>query len=150
MNSGANMRTIALKFGGSSLADAAQFRKVASIIRSHEGRLFVVASAPGKRSKDDTKVTDMLYSCYDAAYTKGDFSSVLDAISQRFASIASELGVAFDLKSEFSVISSHLSGSPERDYMASRGEYLNSKLLAAYLGYDFIDPAVPWFPEKPH
>lgn len=141
MNLGANMRTIALKFGGSSLADAAQFRKVASIIRSHEGRLFVVASAPGKRSKDDTKVTDMLYSCYDAASSKGDFSSVLDAISQRFASIASELGVAFDLKSEFSVISSHLSGSPERDYMASRGEYLNSKLLAAYLGYDFIDPA---------
>lgn len=141
MNLGANMRTIALKFGGSSLADAVQFRKVASIIRSHEGRLFVVASAPGKRSKDDTKVTDMLYSCYDAASSNGDFSSVLDAISQRFASIASELGVSFDLQSEFNVISSHLSGSPERDYMASRGEYLNSKLLAAYLGYDFIDPA---------
>ena len=135
------MRTTALKFGGSSLADAAQFQKVASIIRSHEGRLYVVASAPGKRSKDDTKVTDMLYSCHDAAASGGDFSGILDAIRLRFESIASVLGVSFDLQSEFSVISSHLSGSPERDYMASRGEYLNSKLLAAYLGYDFIDPA---------
>ena len=135
------MKTIAMKFGGSSLADANQFKKVASIIKSHEGRLYVVASAPGKRSKDDTKVTDMLYACYDKASQKADFSSSLDAIKERFSSIASELGISFDLDSEFSVIAKHLSTGPERDYMASRGEYLNSKLLASYLGYDFIDPA---------
>ena len=134
------MKTIAMKFGGSSLADASQFKKVASIIKSHEGKLYVVASAPGKRSKDDTKVTDMLYACYDSASQKADFSASLDAIKARFSEIIVNLGITFDLDSEFSVIAKHLYSSPERDYMASRGEYLNSKILATYLGYDFIDP----------
>lgn len=135
------MGTIALKFGGSSLADAAQFVKVANIIKSHEGRVFVVASAPGKRFKEDTKVTDMLYACYDLATARQDFSTQLDAIRERFLSIASELGVSFDFESEFALIASHLGSEPQKDYMASRGEYLNSKLLAAYLGFDFVDPA---------
>ncbi len=135
------MKTIAMKFGGSSLADASQFKKVASIIKSHEGKLYVVASAPGKRCKDDTKVTDMLYACYDSASQKADFSSSLDAIKARFSEIIVNLGITFDLDSEFSVIAKHLSDTPQRDYMASRGEYLNSKILATYLGYDFIDPA---------
>ena len=135
------MKTTVLKFGGSSLADSSQFRKVADIIRSHEGTHFVVASAPGKRSKDDTKVTDMLYSCYNLATSGNDFVAQLNAIKARFSSIASDLGVSFDVDSEFNVICSHLEGTPEKDYMASRGEYLNSKLLASYLGYDFIDPA---------
>ncbi|MBO4393769.1 MAG: aspartate kinase [Spirochaetales bacterium] len=135
------MRITALKFGGSSLADAAQFEKVASIIKSHVGKVFVVASAPGKRSKEDTKVTDMLYSCYDSASSGEDFKNALDAIRQRFQSIVDGLGLAFDLDSEFATIDRHLCSNPERDYMASRGEYLNSKILAAYLGYEFIDPA---------
>ena len=135
------MRITALKFGGSSLADAAQFEKVASIIKSHVGKVFVVASAPGKRSKEDTKVTDMLYSCYDSASSGEDFKNALDAIKQRFQSIVDGLGLAFDLDSEFATIDRHLCSNPERDYMASRGEYLNSKILAAYLGYEFIDPA---------
>ena len=135
------MKTTALKFGGSSLADAAQFRKVADIILSHEGRLFVVASAPGKRSKDDTKVTDMLYSCHDLAVSGHDFTSALDAIRKRFESIADALGINFDLESEFETIATHLARNPQKDYMASRGEYLNSKLLAAFLGFDFVDPA---------
>ena len=135
------MKTTALKFGGSSLASAAQFRKVADIILSHEGRLFVVASAPGKRSKDDTKVTDMLYNCHDLAVSGHDFSSSLDLIKARFSSIADDLGIAFDLESEFGTIAEHLGKNPQKDYMASRGEYLNSKLLAAFLGFDFMDPA---------
>ena len=135
------MKTTVLKFGGSSLADSSQFRKVADIIRSHEGTHYVAASAPGKRSKDDTKVTDMLYSCYNLATSGNDFVAQLNAIKARFSSIASDLGVSFDVDSEFNVICSHLEGTPEKDYMASRGEYLNSKLLASYLGYDFIDPA---------
>ena len=85
------MKTIAMKFGGSSLADASQFKKVASIIKSHEGKLYVVASAPGKRSKDDTKVTDMLYACYDSASQKADFSSSLDAIKARFSEIIAKI-----------------------------------------------------------
>ena len=135
------MKTIAMKFGGSSLADSSQFRKVSLIIRSREGRVFVVASAPGKRSRDDVKVTDMLYSCFDLASSGQDFSGVLDRISERFSSIASDLGVGMDLGVEFEVIRSHLEKGPQRDYMASRGEYLNSKLLAAHLGFDFVDPA---------
>ena len=135
------MKTTALKFGGSSLADASQFRKVADIILSHEGRLFVVASAPGKRTKDDIKVTDMLYSCFDLASAGSDFTEALAAIELRFRTIADELGIAFNLEEEFGIISDHLNKNPQRDYMASRGEYLNSKLLAAFLGFDFIDPA---------
>lgn len=135
------MKTTALKFGGSSLADSAQFRKVADIILSHEGRLFVVASAPGKRSKDDTKVTDMLYKCYDLATSGHDFAESLAAIEQRFRSIAEELNLKFNLEDEFLAIKEHLEKNPQKDYMASRGEYLNSKLLAAFLGFDFIDPA---------
>ena len=135
------MKTYALKFGGSSLADASQFRKAASIIRSRQGRVFVVASAPGKRSKEDTKVTDMLYACFDLAVAGKDYKGQLSAIRKRFEDIAAELDVAFDTEAEFAVIDSHLASGPGRDYMASRGEYLNSKLLAKYLGYDFIDPA---------
>jgi len=135
------MKTTTLKFGGSSLADASQFKKVASIIRSHEGRLYVVASAPGKRSKEDTKVTDMLYACHDAAQQGSDFMTWLKAVEKRFCDIAEELKITIDLKKEFDIIRKHLEKDPQKDYMASRGEYLNSKLLAAYLGYDFIDPA---------
>ncbi len=136
------MKKTALKFGGSSLANASQFRKVADIIKGHEGRLFVVASAPGKRSKEDTKVTDMLYSCYEAAAAKEDFEPTLEAIKRRFVDIAEELKIDIDLDKEFKIIAKHLANRPERDYMASRGEHLNSKLLAAYLGYDFVDPAL--------
>ena len=135
------MKTSALKFGGSSLADAAQFRKAASIVKAHEGRVFTVASAPGKRNKQDTKVTDMLYACYDLAVAGKDYSDQLIAIRKRFGDIAAELGVQFDAEGEFAIIDAHLASGPRRDYMASRGEYLNSKLLAQYLGYDFIDPA---------
>ncbi|MBQ6671827.1 MAG: aspartate kinase, partial [Spirochaetales bacterium] len=136
-----SFKTYALKFGGSSLADASQFRKVCSIIKAHQGRVFVVASAPGKRSKEDTKVTDMLYACHALAAEGKDYRDQLEAIKKRFSDIASDLGAAFDTEGEFAIIDEHLAKGPQRDYMASRGEYLNSKLLASYLGYDFIDPA---------
>ncbi|MBR5489986.1 MAG: aspartate kinase, partial [Oscillospiraceae bacterium] len=135
------MNTKVCKFGGSSLADANQFRKVADIINSDPLRRYVVASAPGKRSGADTKVTDMLYRCYDLAAAGEDFEEQLAAIEQRFASIMEELGITMPLKREISKIRSHLHGKLSRDYMASRGEYLNSKILAAYLGYEFYDAA---------
>ena len=135
------MRPITAKFGGSSLADAAQFRKVADIVRAESARRYVVASAPGRRSGADTKVTDLLYRCCDLAAAGQDFSPALAQIRERFAEIARELGVAFDLDSELDAIAARLRAVPERDYVASRGEYLNARLLAAYLGYGFLDAA---------
>ena len=127
------MNPIVVKFGGSSLATAAQFEKVAAIIREAPARRYVVASAPGKRFDGDTKVTDLLYRCYDAACTGQEFAPVLDEIRQRFADIIGALRLSANLEPDFAAIEAHLRQSPQRDYMASRGEYLNSKLLAAYL-----------------
>ena len=135
------MQRFVCKFGGSSLADAGQFKKVAGIIRSRSSRKYIVASAPGKRCPDDIKVTDMLYSCYYSAEQKQDHSLILSQIRERFESIINDLGISFDLDSEIALIDRHLAGTPNKDYMASRGEYLNSKILAAYLGFEFIDPA---------
>ena len=130
-----------VKFGGSSLADAKQFKKVHDIVKSDKDRMYVVPSAPGKRFSGDTKVTDMLYACYDIAAAGKDFTEQLGAIKERYEEIASALGLKVDLDSEFKSIADHLSGKPYVDFMASRGEYLNGKLLSAYLGYEFIDPA---------
>lgn len=133
------MRTIVAKFGGSSLASAVQIKKAADIIHADPARRYVVASAPGKCPEADKKVTDMLYRCYDLAESGADFTAALDEVRQRFADILSGLGLDFALDAEIEIIRAHLAGHPERDYMASRGEYLNSKILAAYLGYAFVD-----------
>ncbi len=135
------MRSIALKFGGSSLADAGQFRKTAAIIHKSQSRRYVVVSAPGKRNPGDTKVTDMLYACYNAAADGKDFEPILAQIEQRYADIIKDLELDFDLASEIDIIRQHLKGTPERDYMASRGEYLNAKVFATFIGYKFIDAA---------
>jgi len=135
------MKTIVSKFGGSSLADAAQFQKVAAILRSNPSRCYAVASAPGKRDSTDTKVTDLLYRCFDLAVVGNKFEPVLAQIRARFEEIVADLGISFDLDSEFSAIEQRLRSEPQRDYLASRGEYLNSKILAAYLGWDFCDAA---------
>lgn len=135
------MRKYVAKFGGSSLADAGQFKKVADIIKADPCRKYIVASAPGKRFGDDIKVTDMLYSCYEQARAGNSFEGELKKIRSRYEDIVKGLGVDFDLNSEFETIGQHLSSAPEKDYMASRGEYLNSKILAAYLGFGFVDAA---------
>ena len=135
------MEHIVVKFGGSSLASAAQIQKAAAIIRSDERRRFVVASAPGKRDSGDTKVTDLLYRCYDLAAAGEPFDGVLAQIEQRFADIVCELNLDFDVRAEIAVLREHLVSAPERDYMASRGEYLNSKILSVLLGFSFVDPA---------
>ena len=135
------MNKIVVKFGGSSLASAEQIRKAVDIIRANPDRRYVVASAPGKRSSDDIKVTDLLYSCCEKAQNGDDFTPVLDQIKTRFADIITQLGVNFDLDTEIAVIRAHLEAKPNSDYMASRGEYLNSKVIAAYLGFPFVDAA---------
>ena len=135
------MKPVVAKFGGSSLADANQFRKVADIVRADSQRRYIVASAPGKRDGGDTKVTDLLYRCYDLAAAGSDFTPVLEQIRMRFGEIIRDLNLTFDLENELAAIAAHLRDKPEREYMASRGEYLNARLLAAYLDYDFIDAA---------
>ena len=128
------------KFGGSSLADSHQFKKVAEIIRSDPNRCFIVPSAPGKRFKDDKKVTDLLYALHKAASEKQDIEPLFDEIKKRFEEITEGLGMMqFPLDEEFDTIRKNLECGVNADYVASRGEYLNGKILASYLGFDFID-----------
>ena len=133
--------TKVVKFGGSSLASAEQFKKVKEIITAEESRRFVVPSAPGKRFSSDTKVTDMLYGCYDLAVKGMDFSKEFEAIKERYNGIISELGLKLSLDNEFDIIKACFIGKAGRDYAASRGEFLNGMVLAEYLGYTFIDAA---------
>ena len=135
------METIVAKFGGTSLADAEQFLKVKDIVLSDSRRRFVVASAPGKRFEGDVKVTDLLLSAYQKAAAGEDFSSVLTEIGDRFAGIAKGLGIDFPVDAEMETLKENLTTHPDRDYAASRGEYLSSRILAQVLGYTFVDPA---------
>ncbi len=128
-----------VKFGGTSLADAKQFRQVASIIKADPTRRFVIPSAPGKRFSGDTKITDLLYRCYDELHAGGNFEKTYDEIVSRYNSIIAELGLNFDLTGEFDYIKNALLHRSGRDFAASRGEYLNGIILAKYLGFDFID-----------
>lgn len=134
-----------VKFGGSSLASAEQFKKVGSIIRSDEDRRYVVPSAPGKRFKDDTKVTDMLYACYDLAEAGKNFKKELGAIKERYEEIIEGLGLKLSLDEEFAVIEKSFKDKAGSNYAASRGEYLNGIVMANYLGYEFIDSATVIF-----
>ena len=129
-----------VKFGGSSLASAEQFKKVGDIIRADASRRYVLPSAPGRFSAD-TKVTDMLYQCYDAAEAGKDIAKLLDAIKARYDEIIEGLGLKLSLDKEFEVIKTNFENKAGRDYAASRGEYLNSIIMADYLGYEFIDAA---------
>lgn len=130
-----------VKFGGSSLANAEQFQKVGEIIRSEESRRYVVPSAPGKRFDGDTKVTDMLYACYGVAEAGEDFSGKLQAIKMRFQEIIQGLSLDLSLDREFEQIAADFSAHAGKEYAASRGEFLNGKVMAAYLGYEFVDAA---------
>ena len=138
-----------VKFGGSSLASAKQFKKVAAIIRKEEGRRFVVPSAPGKRFSEDTKVTDLLYKCYRQAILDDDseefenenFEDTLAEIKSRYQEIIDGLNLELSLEKEFKIIHEKFLKKAGRDYAASRGEYLNGIIMANYLGYEFIDAA---------
>ena len=128
-----------LKFGGTSLADAEHFRRVAEIIKSDPTRKYVVASAPGKRSKDDIKVTDMLYQCYELASDEEDITEIFDKIKDRYNQIIKDLEIDLDLTEIYEKIRRSFLHNAGRDYMASRGEYLNAMILAKFLGFHFID-----------
>ena len=133
------MQLKVVKFGGTSLADAEHFKKVAEIIKADPARRYVVASAPGKRDGDDVKVTDMLYNCYNMIKNREDITEYYNNIVKRYTSIIKGLGIDWDITGELEYIKNAMMARSGRDYAASRGEYLNSMILAKYLGFDFID-----------
>lgn len=130
-----------VKFGGSSLASAEQFVKVGNIIHADEDRKFVVPSAPGKRFDKDTKVTDMLYKCYELAEKDHNFNAEMAQIEKRYQEIIDGLKLDLDLSREFDRIIDNFKSKAGSNYAASRGEYLNGIIMANYLGYEFVDPA---------
>lgn len=135
------MKTKVVKFGGSSLASAEQFKKVGEIIRDDKTRRYVVPSAPGKRFPKDIKVTDMLYECYSAAVSGKDIAPLLAKIKERYEEIIGGLGLKLSLEKEFEKMQQAFLDKAGIDYAASRGEYLNGIIMANYLGYSFIDAA---------
>ena len=130
-----------VKFGGTSLASAEQFRKAGDIIRKDDSRVYVVPSAPGKRHSGDIKVTDLLYECYELAVRGQNFYEPFLAVKDRYNEIIQGLGLSLSLAEAFDEIENKLLHEPEKDYTASRGEYLNGLVMSAYLGYEFIDAA---------
>ena len=130
-----------VKFGGSSLASAAQFEKVGAIIREDESRRYVGPSAPGKRFSEDTKVTDLLYACYRSAGDEEKFSKILAEIKSRYQEIIDGLRLSLSLEEDFALLEDNFKKQIGEEYAASRGEYLNGKIMAAYLGFAFVDPA---------
>ncbi|PWM68632.1 MAG: aspartate kinase [Clostridiales bacterium] len=129
------------KFGGSSLASDEQFKKVAKIVLADKTRRYVVPSAPGKRHKDDIKITDMLYTCYEETVRSGEISPLFETIKERYNSIIAGLNLNLSLEKEFDTIKRSFLARVGKDYAASRGEYLNGIIMANFLGFDFIDAA---------
>ena len=131
----------AVKFGGSSVAGAEQFKKVKAIVEADPSRRIVVASAAGKRSSDDHKLTDLLYLCH-AHLTYGvSCDDIMDTIQGRFAEMRNELGLNYDVEADFAALRARLDRDMSVDELVSRGEYFTSKLLAEYLGFAFVDAA---------
>ena len=130
-----------LKFGGSSLADAQQFAKVKAIVEADESRRVVIVSAPGKRFSGDHKITDLLYLC--AAHIKYGVSceEIFDMIRTRYLEIAHDCGLKLDLNPDFDALWTKMQEGIEKDELASRGEYFSARLMAEYLGYEFLDAA---------
>ena len=134
-------RIVVAKFGGTSVADAAQFRKIKEIVEANPERRFIVVSAPGKRFPDDIKVTDLLLNCYEKARAGESFDSEFEQIRQRFREIIDGLKMDFPLDSELETLRQSLRTEPMKDYTASRGEYLTARIMSKYLGFTFVDPA---------
>ena len=146
------MGIVVTKFGGSSLSEASQFRKVKEILLGDSNRMYVVPSAPGRREPDDAKVTDMLYTCHKLA-SKGElaeFEKVFAELSARYTEIIDELGLNLDFAPHLEQVHYAMLNGQSVDYAASRGEYLNGIILAEYLGWEFIDAAEVIFFDANH
>ena len=127
------------KFGGSSVADALQIGKIKRIIENDSDIKYVVVSAPGKRFKDDSKITDLLYLCKTHIDHKIPYEQIFQVIHDRFISMEVDLGVNVNIADDLKEIKNEIENGASADYIASRGEYLNAKLIAAYLGFAFVD-----------
>lgn len=127
------------KFGGTSVATASQIGKVAAIVRSDERRRFIVVSAPGKRSKEDEKITDILIACHAMAAGGEDFSRRFEPIRKRFHELADELGIGRDLDPWIDEVENDIAGGADSSAVVSRGEYLGAHMIARYLGFEFVD-----------
>ena len=128
-----------VKFGGSSLSSAEQFARVKAIVEADSSRKVVVVSAPGKRFKEDNKVTDLLYICHAHIKYNASFEDVFEDIADRYRQIAAGCGLTQDLEREFETVKASMNKAASVDYIVSRGEYLNARLMAEYLGYAFVD-----------
>ena len=135
------MSVIVTKFGGSSLADAGQFRKVQAIMNTNPKRCYIIPSAPGKRSADDYKITDLLYLCHAHVQQGIAFNDIFEIISNRYFEIIRELNLSLDLQPILAEIKTKIATGANADYVASRGEYLNGLIMAALLKFEFIDAA---------
>ena len=138
-----------VKFGGTSLADAAQIQKACDIVKSDPERRYMVVSAPGKRFPDDVKVTDLLIQLYDNAVSHKDTERLLNQIESRFQEIIDDLHIAFDLKSEMNLIRLSLK-RPDREYLASRGEHLNAMIIAKYMNWPYVEAGDHVFFDEEH
>lgn len=127
------------KFGGSSVANAQQFRKVRNIIESDPARRFVVVSASGREHKKDNKVTDLLYLIEAHLKYSVDHLSLFHLIEERFLSIKNDLGLSYPIEEDLNELKGKLNKTMSTDYLVSRGEYLTAKLMAEYLGFPFVD-----------
>ena len=131
-----------VKFGGTSMADAGQYRKIRDILLADPERRVVVVSAAGKRNKSDHKITDLLYLCYAHTQYGVDCSGVFEMIVSRYREIQRDLGLTLDLEPEFAALKQRLDAKTvTQDELASRGEYFSARLMAAYLGFQFVDAA---------
>ncbi len=130
-----------VKFGGTSLASAKQFKKAASIIKEDKSRRYIIPSAPGKRTEKDTKVTDLLYECYDKASAGTPYGKIFGQIKDRFYEIIDGLGLNMNLDAEFASMEENFVRGAGRDYAGSRGEYISGLIMAEYLGFPFVDAA---------
>jgi aspartate kinase len=129
------------KFGGTSMADANALRQVKSIIEADSSRRFVVVSAPGKRHKNDIKITDTLYRCYDEVVEFGNCKNAFSIVRERFIEIVKDLGIDLDIKSILDKTEEEIVLNKSADFAASRGEYLSAVVAAAFLGFEFVDAA---------
>ncbi len=129
------------KFGGSSVADAIQITKIRDIVEADKERKYVVVSAPGKRFDGDSKITDLLYSCMMHKEHNLPYEQLFQVICDRYKAVEINLGIDAGLSEEFQTINKAIEEGCSKDYLASRGEYLNGKLIAKFLGFDFVDAA---------
>lgn len=133
------MGLIVSKFGGSSVADGIQLAKLKKIVEHKSDRRYVIVSAPGKRFEQDNKVTDLLYLCKAHIDHNVDYRQIFQVVCDRFTALKMNLNIDVDLEKEFEKIDKNLQNNASEDYIASRGEYLTALVVAAYLGYDFVD-----------